>query len=171
LLACGEKKGSIAIAAAQRLIGIQKGVLPISLGRGSRSFCGIPALFAGAITVDDAALCQIIRREFDLDAVARENSYPVPAQTSGNVRQNNMAVIELDGKSCAGKNLLDAAEDFERRFFHRIGRFNFRYACTGFIFSITSRNGSRSFYTSPRILSQILPERKQSPEIHASSEE
>lgn len=41
----------------------------------------------------------------------------VSAQSSRNVRKDNVAVVELDGKRGARKNLFDAAIDFQRRFF------------------------------------------------------
>jgi hypothetical protein len=41
----------------------------------------------------------------------------MPAQTSGNVSQDRVAVIQLDGKRRARKDLLYAAVDFERRLF------------------------------------------------------
>lgn len=46
----------------------------------------------------------------------------VSAQSSRNVRKDNVAVVELDGKRGARKNLLDAAIDFQRRFFVVFGR-------------------------------------------------
>ena len=37
------------------------------------------------------------------------------AQTAGDVRQNDVAVVEFDGERRARKDLLDAAEYLERR--------------------------------------------------------
>ena len=38
------------------------------------------------------------------------------AQAPGDVREDDVAVVELDGKGRAGEDLLDAAEDLDRRF-------------------------------------------------------
>jgi hypothetical protein len=38
------------------------------------------------------------------------------AEPSGDVRQDDVPVVELDGERRARKDLLDAAEYFERRF-------------------------------------------------------
>ncbi|HEY8314265.1 MAG TPA: hypothetical protein VIG51_08800 [Candidatus Baltobacteraceae bacterium] len=43
------------------------------------------------------------------------------AQTAGNVGEDRVAVLELDRKGRAWKNLLDRAKDLERRLFGRFG--------------------------------------------------
>lgn len=45
------------------------------------------------------------------------------AQPSGDVRQDDVAVVELDREGRARKNLFDAAENFERRFTGVLCRF------------------------------------------------
>lgn len=46
----------------------------------------------------------------------------MPAQASGDVRQDDVAVIQFDGKRRAWKDLFDAAEDLERRFLGVLGK-------------------------------------------------
>jgi hypothetical protein len=41
----------------------------------------------------------------------------MPAQTPGNVGENSVAVVKLDRKRRAWKDLLDAAVNFKRRLF------------------------------------------------------
>jgi hypothetical protein len=41
----------------------------------------------------------------------------VTAQTAGDMRKDDVTVVEFDGKHRAWKNLLDASEDLERGFF------------------------------------------------------
>jgi len=69
------------------------------------------ARFARAVAVDDAALRQIVRREFDVHAIARKNLDVMAAQPAGDVRENDVAVVEFDRKGGARKDLLDAAVD------------------------------------------------------------
>lgn len=61
------------------------------------------------------------------------------------MREDNVAVIELGGEGCAGKNLLDAAEDLERRFFEILWSLGFRRArafpAAFFIVAITNSYG------------------------------
>lgn len=75
----------------------------------------------------------------------------MPAQTSGDMRQDDVAVIQLDGKRRARKNLFDAAEDLERRFFEVLRRD--RRLCgtrTGLAaVSIASSYRGRSFAVEP----------------------
>jgi hypothetical protein len=77
------------------------------------------------VAVDDAAFRQIVGRQLDVDAVAGKNSDAVPAQPAGDVRENDVAVIELHRKRCAGKNLLDAADDLESGFLEILRRLGF----------------------------------------------
>jgi hypothetical protein len=41
----------------------------------------------------------------------------VASQAPGDVRENNVAIVQLDGKRRAGKNLFDTAVDFQRSLF------------------------------------------------------
>jgi len=72
----------------------------------------VPARFSGAVAVNDASLRQVVWRKFDVHAVAGKNFDMVTAQAAGDVRENDVAVVELDGKGRARKNLLDASVDF-----------------------------------------------------------
>jgi hypothetical protein len=76
---------------------------------------------AGAITIHDATLRQVVRRHLEIHAVTRENLDPVPAQTPRDVREDRVAVLEFDGERRARKHLLDRAEELESRFFRRLG--------------------------------------------------
>jgi hypothetical protein len=55
----------------------------------------------------------------------------VATQTSGNMREYDVAVVELDGKGRARENLFDTAEHLERRFLCILGSVGFRGARTG----------------------------------------
>ena len=46
----------------------------------------------------------------------------MPPQAAGDVREDGVAVLELDPEGRARKDLLDDAEDFDRRFLYRLGR-------------------------------------------------
>jgi hypothetical protein len=74
-----------------------------------------PACLARAIAVNDATLRQIIWRKFEVDAVAGKNFDAMPAQTSSDVREDDMAIIQLYGKRRARKDLFDASEHLQRR--------------------------------------------------------
>lgn len=65
------------------------------------------------------------------------------SQPPGNVRKNDMTVFELDGKSRARKNLLDASERFERGFLNVLGSVAFRRPRGGLSSSIS--NGYKTF--------------------------
>jgi hypothetical protein len=75
------------------------------------------ACFARAVAVHDAALAQVVRRNFHVDAVAGKNLDAMPSQTSGNVRQDSVAIVKLDREGRAGKYLLDAAVNLKWRLF------------------------------------------------------
>jgi len=78
------------------------------------------ARFSGAVTVDDAALREIVRRHLEIDAVARQDLDPVAPQPSGDVGQDRLPVFQLDGERRAREDLLDRAEELERRLFGRL---------------------------------------------------
>jgi hypothetical protein len=105
-----------------------------------------PAFFSGAIAVNDAPLRQVVGRQLDLHTIAWENSYTVPAQASGDVRQDDVPVIELDRKGRARKNLLDIAEYLKRGLFHILRGVGFWYACACSVLSIANGYGKRSFF-------------------------
>jgi hypothetical protein len=91
LLVCRKLKGAPAIYAVKGFVGVHLSLLSYDC----RPLCG-PACFARAISVNDASLRQIIWREFDVYPVARKNLDVMPAQTACDVRQNGVAVIQLD---------------------------------------------------------------------------
>jgi len=65
------------------------------------------------MAVDDSAFRQVVRRKFDVDSVAGENSDTVAAQAPGNMREDHVTVLQLDGERRAWKDLFDAADDLE----------------------------------------------------------
>ena len=73
--------------------------------------------FAGAVAIDDSAFAEVVGRDFDVYAIAGKNFDAVAAQPSGDVRQDHVAVVQLDRKGRARKHLFDVAEDFQRLFF------------------------------------------------------
>ena len=52
----------------------------------------------------------------------------MPAETSGNVGENRVAVVEFDGERGARKHLLDAAVDFQR-FLFVLDAVRFNFSC------------------------------------------
>jgi hypothetical protein len=79
---------------------------------------GVPALPA----VGDAAARQVVRRELDVDVVARRDADAEPAQTTREAREDRVAVLELDLERRAGKRLDDAADEAQRVFFDDRGQ-------------------------------------------------
>ena len=72
------------------------------------------------------------------------------AQPAGNVRENDVAVIELDRKGRARKDLLDIADYFKRGFLDVLrGLRRLWQASSGSVFSIANRYGRYSFYSLP----------------------
>jgi hypothetical protein len=96
------------------------------------------------MAVDDSAFRQVVRRKLDVDAVAGENSDAMAAQAPGDVREDDVAVIELDGERRARKDLLDAADDLERGLFDALRFFDLGCA-GGFWTAVTSCYGKYSF--------------------------
>ena len=70
----------------------------------------------------------------------------MPAQASGNMCENSVAVIELDRKGRARKNLLDMSEYLDRRFLNVLRRLALWYARTGSVVSIANSYGKCSFF-------------------------
>jgi hypothetical protein len=79
----------------------------------------VAARFSRAIPIHDPSLTEIVRRYLHVDTIARQNLDAVAAQPSRDMCQDNVSVIQLDGKRRAGEDLFDAAEDFQRRFLRR----------------------------------------------------
>jgi hypothetical protein len=71
----------------------------------------------------------------------------MPAQAPGDVRENDVAVVELDGEGRAREDLLNAAEDLDRRFLYICGYVGFGRPRPALFFagSITNSDESRSF--------------------------
>jgi len=82
------------------------------------------------VAVDDSSLGQIVGRHLEIDPVARENSDAVPAQATGDVREDDVSVIELDRKGRAREDLLDAPGDLEGGFLDVLRR-RFGFGRTG----------------------------------------
>ncbi len=88
-----------------------------------------PPGFARAITVDDAALCQIVRRDLEIDPVTWQNLDAVTAQATRDVREDRMSVLELDREGRTRKDLLDRAVHLKRFFLDRSGFFGRNGLC------------------------------------------
>jgi hypothetical protein len=74
---------------------------------------GVPSLTA----IRDAAAREVVRRELDVDVVARRDADAEPAQTSREAREDRVAVLELDLERRARERLDDAADEAQRVFF------------------------------------------------------
>jgi hypothetical protein len=101
-----------------------------------------PACLARAIAIDNSAFRQVIWRKFDVYTVAGKNFDAMPAQTAGDVRQHDMAIVEFDGKSRAWEHLLDAAENLDRRFAVILDGFDFGSAGIRITFASCDNAGS-----------------------------
>ena len=80
----------------------------------------LAAGFACAVTVDNTALGQVVRRHFEIDAITRKNLDAMATQPSGDMRQDRMAVFKLDGEGRARENLFDRTKQLEGRLLHRL---------------------------------------------------
>ena len=90
---------------------------------------GRTAGFAGAVAVHDPAFGQIVRRHFEIDAVTRQNLDTVAAEPAGDVREDLVAVFQLDRERRRREDLFDRPENFNRAlfiglFWGRFGRFD-----------------------------------------------
>jgi hypothetical protein len=103
------------------------------------------ACLARAIAVNDASFRQIVWRKFDVYAIARKNLDVMSPQTPGNVSQNDVAVVEFDGKGRAREDLLDAAVHLQRRFFRVLHGFHFGGAGVVVFFAVTNSYNECSF--------------------------
>src|SRR5690606_14856498 len=70
---------------------------------------------AGA--VGDAALAQVVRRQFNADLVASQNADVVLAHLSGDVRGNDVPVFQLHTEHGVGQGVDDSTFHFEAVFF------------------------------------------------------
>jgi hypothetical protein len=66
-----------------------------------------------AFPVNDPAFCQIIRREFDADAIARHNTDKMLPHPTGDVGHNDVSTFDLNAKTSIGQGLRDRAFDLE----------------------------------------------------------
>jgi hypothetical protein len=66
------------------------------------------------MAIDDASLCEIVRRNLDVDPIARKYSDSMPAHAPGDVSEDRVTVFELYGKGRTRKDLLDAADRLDR---------------------------------------------------------
>ena len=69
-----------------------------------------------SVTVGNTTAIEVIRREFDVDLVARQDADVVLAHLPGDRRENVVATIELDSKHRARKGLGNLALDFDLLF-------------------------------------------------------
>jgi hypothetical protein len=67
--------------------------------------------------IGDSAAGEVVRRELDVDVVARGDADAEPAQPSREACEDRMAVLELDFERRAGERLDDAADEAQRVFF------------------------------------------------------
>src|SRR5690606_13055049 len=77
-------------------------------------------LFIGlslARAVGDAALAQVVRRQFDADLVASENADVVLAHLAGDVRGYDVPVFQLHAEHGVGQGVDDSTFHFEAVFF------------------------------------------------------
>lgn len=65
----------------------------------------------------------------------------MPTQASGNMPEDDVAVIEFDRKGCARKNLPDMSEYLDRSFLDILRGFAFWYPRTGSVVSIANSYG------------------------------
>jgi hypothetical protein len=79
------------------------------------------ARFTRAVSVDDPALCQVVRRDFKIHSIAGQQFDVMPAQATGNMTEDRAAIFQFDRKGRAWENLLDRAEELERLFLDRNG--------------------------------------------------
>src|SRR5256885_14921736 len=66
-----------------------------------------------AFAVNDAAFCQVVRREFDPHPVARHDADKVLAHPARNVGHNDVSTFDLNAKSSIGQGLRYSALDLE----------------------------------------------------------
>ena len=67
--------------------------------------------------VDDAHLVKVAGRHFDVPPVAKGDADEIFAHLAGDVRENRVAIRQLDSKLRSGRHLPDMAGQFNRLFF------------------------------------------------------
>ena len=77
------------------------------------------------IAIDDAALRQVVWRDFDVDVVAGQNPNVMAPQSPGNVREDRRAVLQLDREGRARKNLPNGTVQLQGLFLGWIRRRHF----------------------------------------------
>src|SRR5262249_52785835 len=77
---------------------------------------GITPAAASTDTVGNPAAGGVVRREFKLDRIARNNANEVLAHLTGDVCRNHMAVSQFHAKLCIGQRLLHLAFYFDQWF-------------------------------------------------------
>src|SRR6476661_2606519 len=66
--------------------------------------------------VDDAATVEVVRRDLDADAVARQDADAEPTHLAGEMREHDMTVLELDAEVQVLEGLYDLALQFDLLF-------------------------------------------------------
>ena len=70
-----------------------------------------------AFAVDDSALAQIVRREFNADLVSRDNPDEVFSHSTGHVRHHFGPRLQLNAETCISERLGHGALNLEGLFF------------------------------------------------------
>ena len=70
-----------------------------------------------AVAVDDAPAREIVRRQLDLHAVARQDADVVPAHLARDVGKHLVVVVEPHAEHCVGECLRDLALELDLLFF------------------------------------------------------
>src|ERR1044072_9762285 len=78
-----------------------------------RTFKSAPSGCGLAVAVGDPAAGEVIRRELDLDAVARRDADVVLGHLPGDRCEDGVSAVELHPEHRAGKRLDDLAFDFD----------------------------------------------------------
>ena len=71
--------------------------------------------------VGDARLVEVVGRHFDVHLVADGDADEIFAHFAGDVRENRMAIRQLDPEHRSGQHLLDMAGQFNWLFFSHCG--------------------------------------------------
>ena len=69
------------------------------------------------MAVGDSTFGQIVRREFQGDAISRENANAVAAEFAGEVRQNGPLLVKLNAEQSAGELFYYGSSHFNAVFF------------------------------------------------------
>src|SRR4051794_40377888 len=86
------------------------------------------------VAVGDSAAIEVVRRELDLDAVARKDADVVPAHLSGDVAEHVMSVVKFDAEHRVREGLGDLTLHLDLLLFgHATGRLPDRDGKTAFL--------------------------------------